>query len=101
MKKQYLFVAAAAIQIVALLVIAVRYELVDRYGTEILVPAFGYDPTDLFRGDYVNLTYGPVSSWTGALDFKPEAGMKAFVTPEISSTGTFVAIKSVTRDKPE
>ena len=49
MKKQYLFVAAAAIQIVALLAIAVRYELVDRYGTEILVPAFGYDPTDLFR----------------------------------------------------
>lgn len=57
MDKKILFAAAAALQIVALFVIAARYEIVDRYGTEILVPAYGYDPRDLFRGDYVNLTY--------------------------------------------
>ncbi len=49
MDKRFLFAAAAALQIVALFAIAARFELVDRYGTEILVPAYGYDPRDLFR----------------------------------------------------
>lgn len=57
MDKKFLFAAAAAIQVLAVVAIAVRYELVDRYGTEILVPAFGYDPMDVFRGQYANVTY--------------------------------------------
>lgn len=49
MDKKILFAAAAAVQVLAILAIAARYEYVDRFGTEILVPAFGYDPMDIFR----------------------------------------------------
>lgn len=57
MDKKILFAAAAAVQVLAILAIAARYEYVDRFGTEILVPAFGYDPMDMFRGQYANVTY--------------------------------------------
>ncbi|MFB0965529.1 MAG: hypothetical protein QMC36_07810 [Patescibacteria group bacterium] len=33
--------------------------------------------------------------------FEPEVGEKVYVSPEITSTGTFVAVKSVTQTAPE
>lgn len=101
MKKPLLFALAAAVQIIAMLTIAGRYYFVESTGNTVYVPAYGFDPTDLFRGDYALVSYGDLANWTGAVDFDASAGKRVYVTPELSSTGLFVSVKGISDREPE
>lgn len=101
MKKPLLFALAAAVQIVAMLSIAGRYYFVETTGSTVYVPAYGFDPTDLFRGDYALVSYGDLANWTGAVDFEAAAGKRVYVAPELSSTGLFVSVKNISDEAPD
>lgn len=101
MKKSALFALAAALQIVATLSIAARYEYVERTGEILKIRAYGYDPTDLFRGDYVNISYGDLATWSGSIDFEPKGGQRIYVVPTVSSSGEIIALESVSDTAPQ
>lgn len=101
MKKPVLFALAAALQIVLTLLIAARYEYVERTGETLKIRAYGYDPTDLFRGDYVSINYGDLSAWSGSVEFEPKGGERVYVVPTVSSTGEIISISSVSTDVPD
>lgn len=101
MKKSVLFALAAALQIVLAFSIAARYEYVERTGETLKIRAYGFDPTDLFRGDYVNVDYGDLSSWSGSIGFDPKGGERVYVVPTVSSSGEIVSISSVSATVPD
>lgn len=100
MKKSVLFALAAAVQVVAVLTIAARYEYVETFGKTVYIPVYGFDPRDVFRGDYASLSYGENASWTGTLGFEPKTGQTVYVAPELTSTGFFDSVKSVSEKEP-
>lgn len=99
--KSLLFVFAALLQVAAALFIAGRYYWVETTGETVLVKATGYDPNDPFRGDFANVSYGDLVSWNGEVPFSPATGKRVYVTPEMTSSGEFVAVKSVSDSRPE
>lgn len=101
MKKPLLFVLAAAIQIIAMLSIAARYSYVETTGDTVYIPAVGFDPRDMFRGDYANVSYGDLALWTGAVNFDVTQGKRVYVTPEFTASGEIVAIRNVTQSAPD
>ncbi len=84
--KKVAFLAAAVFQILCVCAIAARYWYVDATGTTYFVRAVGVDPRDLFRGDYVRMAYGPVSSWTGTFSESLRPGNRAYVVPVVRNT---------------
>ncbi|MBC7503761.1 GDYXXLXY domain-containing protein [Candidatus Gracilibacteria bacterium] len=57
MNRKILTVIAIVIQLIVLGSFIIRYETLKSTGTTLYIPLRGYDPTDIFRGDYVNLAY--------------------------------------------
>lgn len=52
-----IFIACALLQVVILLGIIARFEYLKSTAALWYMPITGYDPTDIFRGDYVNVAY--------------------------------------------
>jgi uncharacterized membrane-anchored protein len=64
MTRRHIIILTIILQLAVLGSFVVRYELLKLTGTTLYIPLRGYDPTDLFRGDYVNLAYElPYSGW--------------------------------------
>ena len=77
--KFVLFGAAAVIQLALLaLMVADRVEIL-REGTEVKLQIQPVDPRDLFRGDYVTLSYGISQVPAGALKDQPASGRNPIV----------------------
>ncbi len=64
MNRKTLTIIFIALQILVLGSFVVRYELLKATGKTIYIPLRGYDPTDIWRGDYVNLAYELPYEWT-------------------------------------
>lgn len=67
MKRLSLIYSVIALQLVVLATIIGCYEYVKATGQTIYIPVTGYDPTDIFRGDYVNIAYElPIEQGSGS-----------------------------------
>jgi uncharacterized membrane-anchored protein len=74
----------------------VRYELLKSTGKTIYIPLRGYDPTDILRGDYVNLSYElPYSGSTQSYSSEQQ-----YLIPTITGT-TVTGIEKITTTKPQ
>lgn len=77
MKKSWLIVAAVILQVAVLAYMAGERELIVRTGETVWLRTAPVDPQDLFRGDYVRLSYDlstiPRSAWRGQLAQRVEA----------------------------
>jgi uncharacterized membrane-anchored protein len=57
MSRRTIIILIIIIQLAILASFAGRYEVLKQTATAVYIPVTGYDPTDLLRGDYVNLSY--------------------------------------------
>ncbi len=97
MNHKNLVIVFIALQILVLGSFIVRYELLKATGTTIYVPLRGYDPTDIFRGDYVNLAYElPYEGTPASYSY----GEKQYLIPEIEGKNV-TKILQITNTKPE
>ena len=97
MNHKNLVIVFIALQILVLGSFIVRYELLKATGTTIYVPLRGYDPTDIFRGDYVNLAYElPYEGTPTSYSY----GEKQYLIPEIEGKSV-TNIQQITNIKPE
>ncbi len=94
MKRTYLIILAIIFQIIILWSFVVRYEVLKATGKTIYIPLRGYDPTDIWRGDYVNLAYELPYSGTG------QFYNTKYIIPIMSGT-TIAHIQSLSETKPE
>ncbi len=92
-KKKYI-ILVIALQIAVLMSFIVRYEILKATGTTVYVRLRGYDPTDIFRGDYVNLAYEFPYSGTRNI-----YGMR-YLTPEIDDDRV-TGIQDLSREEPK
>lgn len=97
MNHKNLVIVFIALQILVLGSFIVRYELLKATGTTIYMPLRGYDPTDIFRGDYVNLAYELPYEGTPASYSYWE---KQYLIPEIEGKNV-TKIQQITTTKPE
>jgi uncharacterized membrane-anchored protein len=96
MNKQKYIILAILLQIGVLMSFVVRYEMLKASGTTVYVPLRGYDPTDIWRGDYVNLAYEIPYTQSGNESYFYSAH---YLTPEIVGD-RIVGVKSISREKP-
>lgn len=96
MSRKTIVILAIIIQLIVLTSFVVRYEILKKTGATVYIPVELYDPTDLFRGDYVSLSYElPYSGST--LDYSSE---RQYIVPEIQ--GNMVTrIANITTKKPD
>ena len=95
MNKKTLIILAIAFQIAVLCSFMVRYELLKATGTTLYVPLRGYDPTDIFRGDYVNLRYEFPYEASGSL----YAYDSRYIVPKIE-WARIVGVESISEREP-
>jgi uncharacterized membrane-anchored protein len=96
MSRKTIIILAIIIQLAVLVSFGVRYEILGRTGTTLYIPLRGYDPTDILRGDYVNLSYElPYSGSTEGYSSEQQ-----YLIPIIDST-TITGIKQITTTRPE
>jgi uncharacterized membrane-anchored protein len=93
MKRQYLIILAIIFQIIILWSFVIRYEILKATGYTIYIPLRGYDPTDIWRGDFVNLAYELPYSGTGQV-----YNIK-YIVPTMSGT-TITNIQELSEKKP-
>lgn len=100
LRKPLLFGLAITIQIVILLGIIGRFEYIRATGQTLYIELTGYDPTDLFRGDYVNLAYrmstSPDLLGSGRTSLY---GSVRYIVPKITN-GTITGIGRLETEKP-
>lgn len=96
MSRKSLIIIAIVIQLAILSSFVVRYEILIQTGATVYIPLRGYDPTDILRGDYVNLSYElPYSGSTQSY-----SSGKQYLIPII--TGHIVTgIQEITQVQPE
>ncbi len=95
MNRKILTILAILLQLLILGSFIIRYEVLKQTGTTIYIPVTGYDPTDIFRGDYVNLAYE--LPYTGSID--NNIARKKYLIPEIEGN-KIVNIKDIVAEEP-
>lgn len=97
MNRKNLTIIFIVLQILVLGSFIVRYEFLKATGTTVYIPLRGYDPTDIFRGDYVNLAYElPYEGNNLSYSY----GEKQYLIPEIEGKSV-TRIQQITTTKPE
>lgn len=96
MSRKTIIILAIIIQLAILASFSGRYEILKRTGTTVYIPLRGYDPTDILRGDYVNLSYE--LPYSGSIE--SYSSEQQYLIPIIDST-TITGIKQITTTRPE
>lgn len=86
------------VPVIILLAMIVRYQSIVLTGTEVHVLVQGYDPRDIFRGDYVMLSY-PVNQRNGSVVTWAGYWKTIYVTPSMSGS-EFVSISALSLERP-
>ena len=99
-KKVWLAAAAVAVVQTAALgwMVFERVQLLQN-GREIVLPIMPVDPRSLFRGDYVNLSYGVTRIPGDLIPGEVKRGERLYVTIEKKADETYVPV-AVSRDHP-
>ncbi len=105
MNRKTITIIAIAIELIILGSFIVRYETLKSTGTTLYIPLRGYDPTDIFRWDYINLAYelpynGVATAYSSERQYLiPEiqgrliSGVRAITTTR-PTDGTYFQIKN-------
>jgi uncharacterized membrane-anchored protein len=96
MNRKNITILFIVLQILVLGSFVVRYEMLKYTGTTLYIPLRWYDPTDIFRGDYVNLSYE--LPYSGSLDSSYKS--EKYIIPEMDGKN-ITKIKSITSVRPD
>ena len=97
MSRKSLIILAIIVQLAILASFVVRYEILKSTGTTVYVPLRGYDPTDIFRGDYVNLSYE--LPYSGSIDTDDDYSEQLYATAELD-TRSVLSLSRVSTTRP-
>ena len=105
MMRQWIILAAASLQVLVLGFMAGQREAVLHGGQAVKLRSAPIDPRDLFRGDYVRLSYEASninrSLWRGDLSSrKAERGERVYAVLEVGDDG-LARVTSVTDERPD
>ena len=84
MTKKKMFLLAVAIPLLILLAMTIKPQATVLFGQEIVLESKAYDPTDLFRGDYVTINF--------AISDVPESKV-ALPIDKINNKNLYVSLK--------
>ncbi len=96
MNRKTLTILAIIVQLIILGSFIVRYETLKQTGTAIYIPLIAYDPTDMFRGDYVSLSYA--LPYTGRID--SYSSQQQYIIPELDGK-VITKIVNIATTQPE
>ncbi len=100
MKKNLIYILAIALQIIILFSIIGKYEYIRATGTLVYIETSGYDPTDLFRWDYVSLRYKlSIPPQYNALFAGNQSVAELYIIPKIENS-IVTGIQSLSKERP-
>jgi len=101
MTKKKAFVLAVAIPLIILLAMTIKPQATVVFGQEIVLESKAYDPTDLFRGDYVSISFAiseiPKSKVTLPIDKINNKNLYVSLKQE----GKYYVVDQVSETKPK
>lgn len=96
MNRKTLTIIAIILQLIVLTSFIVRYETLKNTGVALYIPLMAYDPTDMFRGEYVSLSYALL--YTGSID--SYSSEQQYLIPELDGK-VITKISSISTTEPE
>jgi GDYXXLXY protein len=96
MNRKALTIIAIVLQFIVLTSFIVRYEALKQTGTAVYIPLMAYDPTDMFRGEYVSLSYA--LPYTGSID--SYSSKQQYLIPELDGK-VITKVVSISTTEPE
>lgn len=101
MTKRKTFLLAVAIPLFILLVMTIKPQATVLFGKEIVLETKAYDPTDLFRGDYVaiNFTISDVPKSKVTLSLDKVYNKNLYVS--LKQEGKYYVVDQVSETKPK
>lgn len=101
MTKKKMFLLAVAIPLLILLAMTIKPQATVRFGQEIVLETKAYDPTDLFRGDFVaiNFAISDVPKSKVALSIDKINNENLFVS--LKQEGKYYVVDQVSETKPK
>ena len=98
MSRKIFIILAIIVQLAILTSFVVRYEILKSTGTTVYVPLRGYDPTDIFRWDYVNLSYE--LPYSGSVDRDIDSYSERLYASIDIDNRSVVSLSSISRVEP-
>lgn len=101
MNKKKTFLLAVLIPLLILLAMTIKPQMTVLFGQEILLETEAYDPTDLFRGDYISVNFSiseiPKSKVT--LPFEMVSNKYLYVS--LKQEGNYFVVDQVSENQPK
>ena len=101
MKKRTYFIIAVAIPLLILLAMTVKPLLTMTYGQEILLETKAVEPTDLFRGDYVEVSFKISDIPLANVNLPAEKFLDKQLYVSLKPKGQYYEVENVMLEKPK
>lgn len=101
MTKKKTFLLAVAIPLLILLVMTIKPQATVRFGQEIVLETKAYDPTDLFRGDYVAINFAISEIPQSRVDLPIDKINNKNLFVSLKKEGKYYVVDQVSETKPK
>ncbi len=101
MTKTKMFLLAVAIPLLILLAMTIKPQITLLFGQEIVLETKAYDPTDLFRGDYVSINFAISDIPKSKVTLPPNEIYNKNLYVSLKQEGKFHVVDQVSESKPK
>jgi len=98
--KKKTFLIAVAIPLLILLAMIIKPQATVRFGQEIVLETKAYDPTDLFRGDYVAINFAISDIPKSKVDLEIDKINNKYLYVSLKPEGKYYVVDQVSEKKP-
>ncbi|SDH23283.1 GDYXXLXY domain-containing protein [Desulfosporosinus hippei] len=101
MTKRKTFLLAVAIPLFILLAMTIKPQATVLFGQEIVLETKAYDPTDLFRGDYVAINFAISDVPTSKVSLPVDKVYNKTLYVNLKQEGRYYVVDQVSESKPK
>lgn len=101
MIKRKTFILAVAIPLFILLAMTIKPQATVLFGKEIVLETKAYDPTDLFRGDYVAINFAISDVPKSMVTLSPDKVYNKNLYVSLKQEGKYYVVDQVSEAKPK
>ncbi|HBW35639.1 GDYXXLXY domain-containing protein [Desulfosporosinus sp. BICA1-9] len=101
MTKRKTFLLAVAIPLFILLAMTIKPQATLLFGQEIVLETKAYDPTDLFRGDYVAINFAIADVPKSKVTLSPDKIYNKNLYVSLKQEGKYYVVDQVSETKPK
>lgn len=101
MTKRKSFLLAVAIPLFILLAMTIKPQVTILFGKEIVLETKAYDPTDLFRGDYVAINFAISDVPKSKVNLPPDKVYNKNLYVGLKQEGKYYVVDQVSETKPK